>query len=201
VLREILDDARFAPNGGNRQPWRVVCVEDPALRRRLRDLYVDAWLEYLALRRGGLVPFAVTNDPDCEGRLLASAIEDPPDPGGFARNLDTVPALLVVLADLPVIAAVDKDLDRYSIAGGASVYPFAHNILLAARSRGLGGVLTTVLSRREEEVLAAVGATKYLALAAVLALGYPLEPAPTRLRRSSVEEFTTIDRIDGPPLG
>ena len=29
----ILDDARFAPSGGNRQPWRVALVKDPALRR------------------------------------------------------------------------------------------------------------------------------------------------------------------------
>ena len=29
----ILDDARFAPSGGNRQPWRVAVVKDPAIRR------------------------------------------------------------------------------------------------------------------------------------------------------------------------
>ena len=38
VVHQILDDARFAPSGGNRQPWRVAVVEDlaraPADRRR-----------------------------------------------------------------------------------------------------------------------------------------------------------------------
>ena len=37
TLYEILDDARFAPSGGNRQPWRVAVVQDLTLRRNLAD--------------------------------------------------------------------------------------------------------------------------------------------------------------------
>ena len=29
VLARVLDTARFAPSGGNRQGWRVVVVQDP----------------------------------------------------------------------------------------------------------------------------------------------------------------------------
>jgi nitroreductase len=29
IVAAILDDARFAPSGGNRQPWRVAIVKDP----------------------------------------------------------------------------------------------------------------------------------------------------------------------------
>ena len=29
AVRQLLDDARFAPSGGNRQPWRVAVVEGP----------------------------------------------------------------------------------------------------------------------------------------------------------------------------
>ena len=36
TVLSILDDARFAPSGGNRQPWRVAIVEDRALRRDAR---------------------------------------------------------------------------------------------------------------------------------------------------------------------
>ncbi len=49
VLHRILDRARFAPSGGNRQPWHVIVVEDAALRREVRDLYVLGWREYVAL--------------------------------------------------------------------------------------------------------------------------------------------------------
>ena len=40
-------------------------------------------------------------------------------PGGFAEHFDEVPVLLVVLADQRYLAAVDRDLDRYTMAGGA----------------------------------------------------------------------------------
>jgi nitroreductase len=58
VLYRVLDTARFAPSGGNRQAWRVVVVKDPALRRRMRDLYLTGWYEYLAMGAAGLVPWA-----------------------------------------------------------------------------------------------------------------------------------------------
>jgi hypothetical protein len=51
-----------------------------------------------------------------------------------------VPALLALFADLSMLAAVDRDADRYTFAGGASIYPFAWNVLLAARDEVLGGV-------------------------------------------------------------
>ncbi len=72
------------------------------------------------------------------------------DPG-FAETLDTAPALLLVLADLSALAAVDRDLPRYTLVGGASIYPFVWSLLLAARTEGLGGVTTTVAIRREDE--------------------------------------------------
>lgn len=47
VLFRILDTARFGPSGGNRQGWRVVVIRDPDTRRRMRDLYLPGWYEYL----------------------------------------------------------------------------------------------------------------------------------------------------------
>src|SRR4051812_43146970 len=48
VLHDILDDARFAPSGGNRQGWKVVVVEDRAIRRQLADLCGPVYGEYTA---------------------------------------------------------------------------------------------------------------------------------------------------------
>jgi nitroreductase len=105
-----------------------------------------------------------------------------------------------VFADLAALAAVDRDTERYSFAGGASVYPFVWSVLLAARAEGLGGVLTTMLIRQEEQVKQLLGAPPTWALAAVLALGHPVTQ-PRRLRRRPVPDFATVDRVDGPPLG
>src|SRR6187402_1919413 len=53
----LLDDARYAPSGGNRQPWRVAIVEDTTLRRSLADLMQPVWDEYLETAGDGSAPF------------------------------------------------------------------------------------------------------------------------------------------------
>jgi nitroreductase len=111
-----------------------------------------------------------------------------------------VPLLLVLLADLRNLATLDRDLGRYTLVGGASIYPFAWSVLLAAHAEGLGGVLTTVAIREEGALERALGAPPELCVAGVMALGYPLTKRPTRLRRNPVESFTTVDRVDGAPF-
>ncbi|MFZ3316389.1 nitroreductase family protein [Mycobacterium sp.] len=198
VLARILETARFAPSGGNAQAWRVVVVKDSANRRRLRDCYLRGSREYMALLAAGLRPWAPTSDRDAEAHALA--FENTSAVGDFAEHFDEVPVLLALFADLSMLAAVDRDADRYTFAGGASLYPFAWSILLAARGEGLGGVITTIAIRREREVKALLGASDPLALAAVIALGYPVRH-PRRLRRQPVSSFATVDSIDGPTFG
>ncbi|MHB1139073.1 MAG: nitroreductase family protein [Microthrixaceae bacterium] len=206
VLARVFDTARFAPNGGNQQAWRVVVVKDPALRRGVRDLYVPAWVEYLEQRADGVQPWAPVGDRGAEEVALVRAAErnaagagDDPSIGDFARHLDGVPAMLVVLADLTMLAATDRDLGRYTLVGGASIYPFVWSVLLAAHAEGLGGVMTTVAIRHEPELRALLSVPDGVAVAAVLALGYPTTRA-TRLRRAPVDTFVTIDAADGPAL-
>ena len=69
VLGQVLDNARFAPSGGNRQGWRVDRRAGPqAEQARLRDLYLEGWYEYLAMGAAGLVPWAPVTDRDAESR-------------------------------------------------------------------------------------------------------------------------------------
>jgi nitroreductase len=198
AVARILDTARFAPSGGNAQAWRVVVVKDPAVRRRLRDLYLTGWRDYLAMAAAGLRPWSPVNDRAAEAEALAARSVGGGD--GLAEHLDEAPVLLAVYADLSKVAAVDRDAARYSFAGGASIYPFTWGILLAAHDEGLGGVITTMAIREEAEVDALLGAEEPLALAAVIALGHPVH-RPRRLRRSPVGEFTTIDRVGGTTFG
>ena len=203
VLHRLLDTARFAPSGGNRQGWRVIVVKDPDRRRQLRDLYLADWYKYLALASAGLVPWAPLSDREAEAAALAqepayadAAAAGPP---GFAESLDTAPALLLVLADLSALAAVDRDLPRYTFAGGASIYPFVWSLLLAARAEGLAGVMTTIAVRREDDVRTLFDVPETCAVAALVVLGRPVTAA-RRLRRRSVEDFAWVDRYEGQPL-
>lgn len=203
TIHRLLDTARFAPNGGNRQAWRVIVVQDPVIRRALRDVYLPGWYEYLAQVSAGLTPWAVITDRELERQAVASAGDvaaaATSGPGGFAEHFDEVPVMLVLLADFTRLATVDRDADHYTLVGGASIYPFAWSILLAARDEGLAGVMTTMVVRDEAAVKEILAVPDTHAVAGVLALGHPVHQ-PTKLRRGPVEEFATVDRFDGLPL-
>ena len=70
-------------------------------------------------------------------------------PASVSDPVRRAAVVLVVCVDLRVVAALDKDLDRVGIVGGASVYPFVWNILLAARNEGFGGTITTMAIAEE----------------------------------------------------
>ena len=191
TLHELLDVARFAPSGGNRQPWRVAVVHDRALRRQLAALCQPVWDEYIAIGATGVTPFAAAGEQP--------AVDDPPQtPNPVLDGLETAPVVLVVAADLTSIALMDGNLGtRPPLTAGASVYPFVHSLLLAARDRGLGGVLTTFLARAEAEARPVLGLPDTWGVAAMVALGHPVKRA-TKLSRRPVSEFATVDRFDGP---
>lgn len=201
AVRRVLDRARFAPSGGNKQPWRVVVVEDAERRRRLGELIVAVAKEYRALTIAGQRPFGLTDrgrwpgpgDVDLAVALAGSA--DWP----AIEHLTEAPVVLVVFTELGLLAAMDAELDRHGIVAGASIYPFCRDVLLSARVEGLGGVMTTFAVRREPEVRALLGAPDGYAVAAVIALGRPVRQ-PSRLTRRAVEEFATVDAFDGRAL-
>jgi len=201
TLHRILDAARFAPSGGNRQPWTVLVIRDPEVRTRLAALAQAGWNEYVGYLGAGLVPFAIGDDgiwPD-PPRIDLETAAATPAPNPMLDAILEVPALLVVLADLTKLAVLDGGIGRHSIVGGGSVYPFVQNLLLAARAEGLGGVMTTFLCRREAETRALLGFPEHVGVAAMVVLGEPVKQV-TRLRRRPVEEFTHVDHWDGEPF-
>jgi nitroreductase len=202
LLARVLDTARFAPNGGNRQGWRVIVVKDRKARTALRDLYLSGWYEYLALGAAGLTPWSPLTDREEEAAALAHAgqfAEAGAAAPSFAENLDTAPALLLVLADLGVLATVDRDLPRYTMVGGASIYPFVWSVLLAARAEGLAGVMTTIAVRREADLRTIFDFPETVVAASLVVLGHPMS-TPRRLKRAPVSSFAWVDRYGGTPL-
>ena len=195
TVAAVLDDARFAPSGGNRQGWKVAVVQDRDLRHSLAALMQRVWDEYIdeSSSGSGLAPFSA---------LAAPVVRNGPAPhsaNALLDGIEAVPVVLAVAVDLGRVSMMDRDLERKGVVGGASVYPFCWSILLAARARGLGGVLTTFLSRREPDAAPLLGLPAGHALAATVFLGHPVHQ-PTKLKRNSVVAFATLDRFDGQPL-
>src|SRR6266540_2628322 len=129
ILVKILDEARFAPSGGNRQGWRVIVVGDPA------------------------------------------TIERTPPPPRLTEPIATAPVVLVICVDLKFVASVDQDLPRIGVVSGASIYPFAWNVLMAARHEGFGGTITTLATAQEPRIQALLGIPSHVAVCAVMPLG------------------------------
>jgi nitroreductase len=195
VLERILDNARFAPTGGNRQGARVIVVRDRTTREMLGELAIPGARRYIAQLRHGEGPWNPLRPcgvPPAEVR----ATEVPPE---FAAAYLHADVALVICIDLNAVAASDQDLDRVGLVAGASVYPFVWNILLAARNEGFGGTITTMVVPAEPKVRELLGIPHDHAVAAVLTLGKPVRQL-TKLKRKSVAEFTTSERFDGEPF-
>lgn len=195
VLHRILDNARFAPSGGNRQGVHAIAIRDRATREALGELTVPGSRRYVAQKRNGEGPWNPLRPMQITPEQLA-ATEVPED---LATPLLTSAVVLVVCVDLGVVAAFDQDLDRVGVVPGASVYPFVWNVLLAARNEGFGGVLTTTVIAEEPGVKELLGIPDDFAVAAVLPLGKPQHQVK-RLTRSPVPEFVTRERFDGASL-
>jgi nitroreductase len=56
-IRSILDNAHFAPSGGNRQGWKVVVVRDEATRKALEGVIRPGMQRYIAQRVAGEAPW------------------------------------------------------------------------------------------------------------------------------------------------
>jgi nitroreductase len=195
VLHTILDNARFAPSGGNRQGTQVVVVRDAVTRERLVEITEPGAKRYHAQRALGETPWsahtpsAVTDEQVAQTRVPRSVTEP----------IRTAAVVLVVCVDLRAIAAIDQDLDRISIVGGASVYPLVWNILLAARNEGFGGTITTMAVAEEPALKRLLGIPEPYAVAAVVPLGKPVKQL-TRLTRQGVDELTHLEHWGGGPL-
>src|SRR5437588_3099818 len=181
LLVRALDAARFAPSGGNRQGWRVIVVEDPARRVELRDLYLPRWRAYMQMTGGAAMLAEPAQFDAARVRMVRRADE-------YARTLEQVPVHLVVGVCLDDLAVTDADLPRQSIVGGASIYPFVQNLLLALRGEGLGAALTTLLIPAEEDVKRLLEIPEDVVLAAHVGVGHRADPWPRQLARRPVEE-------------
>ena len=194
-LYNIIENARFAPSGGNRQGAKIIIVRDTADRERIAELTLPAAKRYLGQIMVGESPW----NPVYPTSLSEQDIADGPDASSLVQSYLAAPVVLLVCLDLQVIAATDMNLDRIGVVPGASVYPLVWNIMLAARNEGLGGVITTMPIAAEEELKSHFGIPDTHAICAAIPLGRPVKQL-TKLKRVAVEEFCVLGRFNGESL-
>ena len=198
VLYRIFDTARFAPNGGNRQGWKVIAVRDRETKKALGELCWGPMRVAAAQTRAGEVYWQSVT-PSSIDVAEAASDESLPIAIPMFEHLEDVPVVCIVAVDLKVVASMDQFLDRVGVVSGASIYPMAWSALMAARNEGFGGTLTTLLASQEPAVQELLGLESHEAVSAMLTIGRPPKQL-TKLSRRPVEEFVFVDHAHGKPL-
>ena len=149
VLDQILNAALRAPSGGNSQPWAFVAVRDVDLKRQLAVWYKDHWDNVYSKR------------VDRQDSPVSRSAEH------LVNTFADVPAVVI-----PCIRG-SKGSGRDKLVTGASIYPAAQNLMLAALALGVGSVITTFLQNHEEKVKDLLGIPEDYQTACAIPMGYP----------------------------
>lgn len=152
VIRLMLDAAVRAPSGSNAQNWRWMVITDRDTLAQLGVLYAEAW---------EILTNTVYAGVDTSGNPQAQRVRTSSQ--WLAKNFGSVPLVIMPF--------------HRNDPTGASIYPAIWNMMLAARGRGVGTTLTTILGMfRGDEVaeLLGVPADKGWVNAAAVPCGYPL---------------------------
>ena len=181
LIVKILDAAIRAPNGGNSQTWHFVVVKDVNIKKAVQVWYKKALDEVIGPRYASSPP--------------------PPgsDPDKYHRQHLAVEYLTDHFHEAPVwiVACIKHDDSEPNRSSGASIYPAVQNILLAARSLGLGANLTTRHLLFAEETEKALELPPGVLSYAIVPIGYPMGNfGPTG--RGKLKDFVSLDRVGEP---
>lgn len=156
ALAQVLHLATRAPSGSNRQPFRFLVLRSGPVGLRVRELLAQGAAEVWAAKRStNEFPDRAKNTPT--SRMLAS-MDD------YVDNLATAPVIV-----LPCMLRYREP----TALEGASIYPAVQNLLLGARSVGLGGALTMFHQFRDAEIRSELGIPDEAFIAATITLGHP----------------------------
>lgn len=192
VLYEILENARFAPSGGNRQGNRIIVVRDQETKNALSVLNEPAAKRYMAQINAGENPWNSYTPTVC----TPEEIEATPPASLLTEPVKKCSVALVFIVDLKVVASMDQNLERVGIISGGSIYPFVWNVLMAARQAGFGGTITTLACAEEQKVKDLLAIPENFAVCAVVPLGKPIKQL-TKLKRLPVEEIAMRESFNG----
>jgi nitroreductase len=158
-LRDLLFAATRAPSGSNRQPFRFLGLRDSATAVAAKRLIGDAarhlWAEKRA--RDGYDRGTGARADSPKARMAASMEH-------YVANFERAPVVV-----LPLLQRYREPMP----SDGASVYPAAQNLLLAARALGYGGVLTVFNVFVDAELHSLLDIPDDVFIAATITLGRP----------------------------
>ena len=179
MIDEMLEAARLAPSGSNRQPWRFIVVTDPEERVKLRQICWDqAFIEQapvVFVCFADLVAYSQPSRMKRAQEFIDTKVTETLS-GRFAD-----PEFRDLLAKLP-----DTDLQLFRAAAVSNTYIAIEHIVLTATALGLGSCWVGATGG-EGEINTMFNLPETLVIAAVVPVGYADRVPPPRPRISVSE--------------
>jgi nitroreductase len=158
LIEECIQIACQGPTGGNVQKWRWLVVTDPDKKAAIAELYARAYAPYIASQRAAV---------EKVGRRDANAIMSSSDHLAEVRADVPVHVIPIGLDRLPANASTGAMTGYFG-----SLLPAVWSFMLAARSRGLGTVWTTLHLEYEAEAAQILGIPDSVTQLALIPLAY-----------------------------
>jgi nitroreductase len=143
----VIYAATRASSPGNSQEWDFIVVRNPEAKQKIRDLLAP---RFKAMRAGQVT-----------SRMIDGAMH-------LAETLNEVPAIIFVCG--PVAYPPNAPMEQFV---WSALYPAAQNLIVAARSLGLGTTFTTFQMFMESELRDLLGIPKEIKFGVMIPIGWP----------------------------
>ena len=190
VLTRVLRAATCGPTGGNAQPWRVLVLRGTAKKQALAEHFAATWDRYSAPGKERML--RLPEDKRGRGMRVMEAGD------ALARDFASTPVVLAWVHDPRLLANEGERDTQPNFLFGGSLYPAIHNLLLACRAEGLGGVITTMSWRHETEILDLLGVPEPWRLHAIVPIGYPARGGHGPISRKPIERMAFLEEWEAP---
>src|SRR5246127_697883 len=136
LIERVIYAATRASSPGNSQEWDFIVVRNPEVKRKIRDLLAP---RFEAMRT------EISGSSRVANKMLAGATN-------LADTMDKAPGIIFVCG--PVAYPRNAPIEQFV---WSALYPAAQNLIVAARSLGLGTTFTTFHMLLESELRELLG--------------------------------------------
>ena len=175
VILDCIRIATQAPAGGNYQRWRWMVIDDPERRALIADAYARGYAPYIEQQKQAV---AKVGETDTVGRILSSS-------DYLAEHIGDVPVHVI-----PCALGSPENQEHSGAGWWGSLLPAIWSFMLAARSRGLGTVWTTLHLNHADEVGEALGIPSTVTQLALVPTAYYTGDTFRPADRRPAEEVT-----------
>jgi nitroreductase len=152
LIERVIYAATRASSPGNSQHWDFIVVRNPEVKKKIRDLLEPRFRAMaVGLPQTGRAP----------SKMIAGATH-------LAETMNEAPAIIFVCG--PVAYPPNAPMEQFV---WSALYPAAQNLIVAARSLGLGTTFTTFHMFMENELRDLLGIPQEIKFGVMIPIGWP----------------------------